>query len=235
MSASSDAILPIGVPDKYTSEGVVQSFPGNTILCHIPTDSPIIPRLQAVYDAYTSHPELSRYVHCVPPASWHMTVFDGVRDIEHEPNAWPSSLEKMSLAEVTANFAQKLRTLGQQLVSEGLQPPFRMRTCGLERRHGGMGIAVQGATPEEDRRLRSLRDRLADTLGFKASNHDVYGFHVTVAYLLLPLAGEDKQSFQTMQATLPSTDGLTFELGRLEFCTFGDMEAYPRLFYLGEA
>jgi hypothetical protein len=163
-----------------------------------------------------------------------MTVFDGIREKESEPDMWPEDLEKAPLSEATVDFSRRLRNFGKHLESEDLAPPYQMRVVGFERDQCGMGFEIVGATPEEERRMRRLRDRLADTLGFRAPNHERYRFHISVAYLLMPISGKDKAELQSLQASLLPQVLTEFELGAVEFCTFKNMEAYTRCFYLGE-
>lgn len=226
---------PIGVPIKFTADGVVQRYPGNTTVCHIPLSSPLILGLQKVYAALGTHPTLSKFHRLLPPWSWHMTVFDCMREVECEPGMWPTGLAKRPLHESTTEFAQRLRRFGLNLEAEGLAPPYRMKVSGF----GlpalvGVGLEVEGATPEEEKRLRRLRDRLADILGFKAPNHETYQFHITVSYMLRHIDGKDRVEFNRLLTELVPDVKMEFELGRVEFCTFDNMEAFPRLLYLGD-
>lgn len=226
---------PGGIPFKFNPEGVAQRYPGNTTLCHIPLSSPLIPGLQEVYKTFDSHPTLSKVVRLLPPASWHMTVFDGVREEECEPGMWPPGLAKQPLDESTAEFSQRLREFGSQLEAEGLAPPYRMKARRFEVPPiVGIGLQVEGATPEEEKRMRRLRDRLSDVMGFRAPNHEVYQFHVSIAYLLRHVDGDQKTELHnTLEQLLPNLD-VEFELGKVEFCTFESMLEFPRLFYLGD-
>ena len=82
--------------------------------------------------------------------------------------------------------------------------------------------------------MRRLRDRLADTLGFRAPNHEIYGFHISIAYLMRHIDGEEREELNKLFAGhLPAVQQ-EFELGAVEFCTFENMYAFRRLFYLGE-
>ncbi|KAH6692363.1 RNA ligase/cyclic nucleotide phosphodiesterase [Plectosphaerella plurivora] len=224
---------PLGIPFKFNPEGDAQYYPGNTTVCHIPASSPLIPGLQAVYDAIAAHPKFSKTVRLLPPDSWHMTVFDGLREHECEPGMWPPGLAKRPLAEATASFAESLRAFGPQLEAEGLAPPYRMKARGIEfPAPVGIGLQVEGATPEEEKRMRRLRDRLSDVLGFKAPNHYVYGFHVTIAYFLRHFDGENGVELGALLREMDKKLDVEFELGAVEFCTFDTMLAFPRLFYL---
>jgi hypothetical protein len=224
---------PIGIPAKFSAEGLVQRFPGNTTLCRVPDDSPLLPGLRAVHAAISSHPYFSKRIHLLPPASWHMTVLDGVREKECEPGMWPPGKEKQPLAECTNEFTQRLRQLGPELAEEGLAPPYLMRVRGFDPAVVGIGLEIEGATAGEEKRMRRLRDRLADTFGFRAPNHETYGFHISIAYLLRHIDGEDREELNRVFAEhLPAVQR-EFELGPVEFCTFENMYTFPRLFYLG--
>lgn len=231
-SPSNDTILPLGVPIKFHIDGTVQRYAGNTCICHLPADSCLQPAMWNIYDAYKSHSTLFKYIKLMPPESWHVTIFDGLREVECEPGMWPEDLRKEPLPQATARFSDLLRGAGQRLEREGLAPPYKFRICGFDPSQCGMGLAVEGATPAEETRLRRLRDWLADQLGFRAPNHMRYGFHMTIAYLLLPIAGGDKKALENLQEGLLLDMPEEFTLGSVEFCTFDNMEAYPRLFYL---
>ncbi|KAH6607798.1 rna ligase cyclic nucleotide phosphodiesterase [Trichoderma cornu-damae] len=206
---------PIGIPAKFSPDGVVQRFPGNTTLCHVPADSPLQAGLNAVHASLSSHAVLSGLIHLLPKDSWHMTVLDGVREAECEPGMWPPGLEKQPLDECTQHFSSRLRRLGLELADEGLAPPYRMRVRGFDGAVVGIGLEVEGATADEEKRMRRLRDRLADALGFRAPNHETEELGRVFARHLPALQGE-------------------FELGPVEFCTFENMHAFARLFCLGD-
>jgi len=163
-----------------------------------------------------------------------MTVLDGVREKECEPRMWPPGKEKQPLVECTKEFAQRLRQLGLELGKEGLAPPYRMRIRGFDSAVVGIGFEIEGATAEEEKRMRRLRDRLADTLRFRAANHERYGLHISMAYLLRHLDGEEREELNKVFARCLPAVQREFELAAVEFCTFENMYAYPRLFYLGE-
>jgi hypothetical protein len=146
---------------------------------------------------------------------------------------WPDGMDKLALADATAQFVLKLQNFGKQLQQEGLTPPYRMRVLGFDNGIVGSGLVCEGATVEERKRMRRLRDRLADTLGFRAPNHESYQFHISTLYLLRHMDGEDKKEFgRIRQQSLPALQ-LEFDLGAVEFCIFENMNVFHRLFYLG--
>ncbi|KAH7155979.1 RNA ligase/cyclic nucleotide phosphodiesterase [Dactylonectria macrodidyma] len=222
-TASERPLYPAGVPIKFSADGVVQRYPGNTTVCHIPVDSPLQPSLRLIYETLGSHPTFSRMIRLVPQESWHMTVFDGPKDLEKQP-----------LDVSTREFSQSLRQFGLGLEEEGLAPPYRMRVRSFDPAVVGVGLEIEGATAEEEQRIRRLRDRLANTLGFRAPNHLTYQFHVTIAYWLRHVDGADRTELNGVFSELLPAVKMEFELRAVEFCVFENMDSYPRLFYLGD-
>ncbi|KAF5973126.1 RNA ligase/cyclic nucleotide phosphodiesterase [Fusarium bulbicola] len=174
--APGDELLVAAVHTKFSPDGSALRYAGNTTVCHIPAESPLLVGPWDVYNTITSHPTLSKSFHLLPPDSWYMTVFDGVREEECEP--------------------------GLVLEEEGLAPPYRMRAIGFQIGRFGMALDIVGATNEEERRMRRLRDRLADSFGFRAPNHLTYRFHVSIAYLIRWMGDEEKREFDKAIARL---------------------------------
>lgn len=226
---------PRGIPSKFSSDGVLQRFPGNTIICHLPAESLLQPGLNSVYASLSSHPVLSKLIHLLPKDSWHMTVLGGIHGDKVTPGKRPPGFQGRSLEEVTEDFSQKLRQLGLELEKEGLAPPYKMKIRGFNGAKFFIGLQVEGATAEEEKRIQLLRDRLADALGLRLPNHDTYGFHITIAYLMRYIEGKNRKMLNALfEKHLPEVQ-LEFELGALEFCTYENMYAFARLFYLGES
>ncbi|KAJ5898763.1 RNA ligase/cyclic nucleotide phosphodiesterase [Penicillium taxi] len=223
---------PDGVALKFSLEGDIRRYPGNTTVCHLPTDCSLQPGLRTLYENLKSHTSIGKGIRLVPQESWHMTLLDCYREIECDNDGWPEGMTKKSIPEYTAELSRTLRKLGPELEREGLAPPYRMRATGFNSGQIALGLRVEGATPEEERRMRRLRDRLADAVGFRAPNHEYYGFHVTIAYFLCWVEGEFKGELDKVLEEQRPAISLEFELGSVEFCTFEDMCAYPREFYL---
>ncbi|PNP41761.1 hypothetical protein TGAMA5MH_06354 [Trichoderma gamsii] len=227
-------LYPRGIPSKFSSDGTLQRFPGNTIICHLPANSPLQPSLNSVYKSLSSHPILSKLIHLLPKDSWHMTVHGGIHGDKVTPGKRPPGFEGRLLEEVTEDFAQKLRQLGTELEKEGLAPPYKMRIRGFNGAKFFIGLEVEGATAEEEKRMRLLRDRLADALGLRQPNHDTYGFHITIAYLMRYIEGKNRKMLNAVFEKHLSEAQLEFELGAAEFCTYENMYSFVRLFYLGQ-
>ena len=147
---------------------------------------------------------------------------------------WPGDLRgDAALEECTELFERKLK--GFELGDDGA-PPYKLRVAGFSRLEVGIGVAVECVGEEEKKRVRALRDRLVGVLGIRHPVHEVYGFHVSLAYLLRHLSPEQERELRVVLDGFLEEGGrgMEFELGRPEFCTFEDMFAFERVFYLGE-
>jgi hypothetical protein len=162
-----------------------------------------------------------------------MTVLDGVREEECEPEMWPVGMKKKTAGGIYKRLCPEIETTVPG-IGEGLAPPYHMRIRSFDPAVVGIGLEIEGATAGEEKRMRRLRDRIADTLGFKAPNHERYRFHMSMAYLLRHIDGVEREELNKVFAQhLPAVQQ-EFELGAVEFCTLENMYAFTRLFYLGE-
>ncbi|KAF4930691.1 hypothetical protein CGCVW01_v000854, partial [Colletotrichum viniferum] len=98
----------------------------------------------------------------------------------------------------------------------------------------GIGVRLDGRTPAETERLRSLRNKLADKLNIRHPIHDEYGFHLSVAYLLRHLTHQQNQELEGLLLRHFEEMPKSFELAAPEFCAFENMFAFKRVFFLGE-
>ncbi|KAJ6584628.1 RNA ligase/cyclic nucleotide phosphodiesterase [Mycena capillaripes] len=220
---------PPGVPYKFDPDGNVQHYPGNTIIAHLsPSSEPeLYNSLLALYDKLkNSH--LSHLYALLPPSSWHMTVFEGSVDQVRNSSRWPDDLPiDASLEECTSLYRNKLSSFDLQC-----DPPYHISITGFDPLQSGIGVHLEPYTVEENARIRGLRDRLSNLLHIRTTNHDTYGLHLSVAYLLRFLTeDQDKELTKLLMDHFESMPK-RFELGPPEFCTFEDMFAFKRLFYL---
>ncbi|KAJ6466342.1 RNA ligase/cyclic nucleotide phosphodiesterase [Mycena sanguinolenta] len=211
---------PSGIPNKFDPEGNVQRYLGNTFICHLdPSSEPDLYRsLLALNDKLKNH-HLNRLYALLPPSSFHMTVFDGI---------WPDDLPvNTSLEECTALYEKKLSSFDLKC-----ELPFHLSIVGLDLLESGIQLHLEFSTPEETARIRDLRDRLSTLLRIRKKDHNTYGFHLSMAYMLRFLTEE--QNRELTELLMEHFKGMPkqFKLGAPEFCTFENMFAFKRLFYL---
>jgi hypothetical protein len=218
---------PKGIPHKFDPDGNVQSFPGNTIICHLSPSSEIYASMQVLYKKLKEHP-LSHLYTMLPPSSWHMTVFEGALDKRRKAAYWPADLDlNASIADCTALLEKKLESFDLQY-----ETPFRLSVIGFKPLVSSISVHVEPRTAEENIAIRHLRDRLADVTKMRQKGHDKYRFHLTVAYILRYLSDEQEKELMEFLMRHFKDMPKELELGLPEFCRFEDMFAFERLLYL---
>lgn len=219
---------PTWIGQKFGRDGTVLTFPGNTIICTLSPTSDLYTGLLRLYDDIQKQPFPPLYV-LLPPSSWHMTLSEGVCDQIRNRESWPGELStESSLQECNEFMRQKLAKFDLDC-----DPPFRMSFIGWEPLEDGIALKVVPATTEEERKLRGLRDRLAEHLKMWHPGHEEYVFHISMAYTLRFLTQEEINAtmifLEAWQARLPKH----FELDAPDFCLFEDMFAFQKVVSLG--
>jgi hypothetical protein len=217
---------PASVGQKFDATGAVLPFPGNTFLCHIPPNGEAHAALREASLALQAGPMAGTFSF-LPPASFHMTVFEGVVDAGRMDARWPEGVANdLALEAVTDRFLAAVAPLE-------VPAAHRIRPMAV---FGGFSLAVAGATPEDEASLRHCRQLLSDATGIRRPDFATYGFHVTLAYPLRWLTVAEAEAvidlservFDRLQARAPE-----IALGRIEFCSFDDMHLFRPLRLLG--
>lgn len=219
-----DGPAPGAVGLKFAADGAALRCPGNTFICPIPAGTPTHDALVRAQDRLRTGPQAGAF-RFLPPASFHMTVFEGVIDYRREGHAWPEGIDRaMPVDAVTALFSDRLA--GADLSG----------TAGLSVRptaiFGGFSVRLSGAGEADEAALRALRARLRDLTGIRRDDFASYGFHITLAYPLRWLSGAEAAAVVALSAA--AFDDLhraapSFVLPAPQFCRFDDMLAFPPL------
>jgi hypothetical protein len=215
------AEVPTGVRPpwpKFAPDGTMLPFPGNTVVAHVPPGSETHAALRDLQDALRDEPFAGRYA-VLPPASLHMTVFEGVTETARGTDRWPEGVPADAPRDAVTE-ALRRRLSGVTL------PPLRPRPTGL---FAGFSVTLE----DDDGGMRAARDRIRDATGIRPADHDGYVFHVTLAYLLAHVPEEEArriaQRSEALFAGFAPRVPLV-ELGPPELCDFEDMGAFhPRL------
>lgn len=213
---------PASITRKFTAQGQVLPTPGNTTLCHVDPASPAHGHLTAAQAALMSGPHADAFAF-LPPASFHMTIFEGVIDYTRTRARWPEPLPlNASVDAVTALFDQRLRGLE-------LAQSFDVRPVEL---FAGFSVTMDGIDAAATRLLRDTRDQLRDATGLRRPDHDSYRFHITLGYLLRWLTAAEARDTLALAADVGArliTDMPRLTLGPVEFCSFETMHHFaPR-------
>jgi len=202
---------------------------GNTVLAHLGAG----PAAEALIEARDRIAAAGgdAVLAFLPPASLHMTLFDGVLHDVRAPARWPRELAPEAGAEEADRFMMAA------LRAAPRPGRFRLRPLGLGVNEAGMFLHLEGADAAEEARLRRFRDDLARLAGLAhRPDHDRYRFHVTLAYLIAPVPADLAAILEA--ARMEAERALLARLGELrlgppEACLFDDMTAFHCQFLLG--
>lgn len=214
------AITEPGQGGKFAPDGSVQQWPGNTFICHIAPGSAQHGALCAMQEEMKAGP-VGAFFTWLPPASFHMTVFQG---ISPDDPVWPEGLDceldcELDCDAVTKALVPKVRSLS---LPQRLAPAAR----GL---YAGHSVTLEGKDAAAEARLRATRQALRDATGINPHGFDVYTFHITLGYPLrwLNEAEAQKVCAASDVAFAAHRHALAeIPLGPVEFCTFENMHHF---------
>jgi len=216
---------PEAVGLKFDSTGQPLPTPGNTMICHVDPTSDAFAALADAQRRFMQGPLASAYTF-LPPASFHMTIIEGVIEYGRSADRWPAHLpHDCDVETVTEDFAKRLHGVA-------LDQSFQARPQSI---YGGFSVRMEGADGAAEGNLRATRDRLRDATGLSRIDHDAYQFHITLAYLLRWLTEAEAETVldlsqevgEELVRRMPHID-----LGPVEFCRFQTMHHFERVLWL---
>jgi hypothetical protein len=204
---------------KFTPDGAVQHWPGNTFIFHIDRKSAAFEAIRGLQEQLKKS-AFNRFFTFLPPPSFHMTVYQGLSPGMSPGNGWPKDLpEGLSGDEATAALSGRVDGLG-------LPSSFRIKVDGL---FCGYSLTVSGADVREESKLRKTRATLRDATGITFADFDDYVFHVTLAYLIDWMSETTARELLCFSTEIGSNfrDAIgEIELGPVEFCDFDTMHHF---------
>jgi hypothetical protein len=214
---SADALL------KFQLNGTRKPFAGNTVICHLPVQC-------AMRDAMVPlHEELARspLVHklgLTSTDSYHMTVFPGANDQGRSVYGWPSYVP------LDATIEECNRLVGERMAAAQFhcRLPLRVRVdvAMTLNYFSACTLRMVPVDAEENAKLRSLRDQLADVYGFRTKGHDEYVFHITMSYQMARFTAQEQVAYRRILRTHLERivrAAPVLELAEPEYCVFPDM------------
>jgi hypothetical protein len=223
---------PPSVGYKFDSDGNALPFPGNTVIFPVDPASRLYTVLLQVHEDLKKR-SYTRKIALLPPASYHVTIFNGADDRHRQPPLWPAGLPgtvsmwechdhiERCLSGVSFNCALPLR-----LSIAPRDPEEMLRTLRLE---------LNPLDNIEDDKLRHLRDRLASATGIRSPLHKQYRFHLSLAYVIDWFDALEQKSYAEDYAQWKcdiETAAPVIELGNPEYCTFETMLRFNRRQFL---
>lgn len=228
---------PPDVGSKFEADGRVRPFAGNTVVCHLPQQGEHAAAFDAMLDIYREAPShrFMRKVALLPPSSYHMTVMGGANDKPRLQSSWPSDLPlDLPISDCNKILADRLRNY-----DPGLDLPIRMKIDPEQRPENGKALIflLQPADDGEAAKLANLREQLANIFKIRPSNFGAYRFHISLGYSLRWFdAAEERERAQVWSrwANQIADKAPIISFGAPEYCTFKDMYAFHREFFLGK-
>ncbi len=204
---------------KFSSEGEVLRFQGNTVICFInETDGQIYDDLVWAQKLLKSLSFSAKYAY-VPATSFHMTVIPLIDQTHRNTPFWPELFEAdCELQLIDQHF--------KKLVDPIPKPsPIRMVIDSTS----SYRINLFPDDEQTEKSLSRYRKDIATVTGLRFPNHDAYTFHITLAYQLKDLIPDETQEQQQVLEKIDNrlknnTDQLL--LGPPEFVIFNDMYAF---------
>ncbi len=162
------------IGNKYTNDGKIREFHGNTIICQLTEEMDVYHRIERIQREIAG----TRAGGCLkflPPESFHMTAMEGVCDANRLQERWTSKLPTdCTLSEVDDLFEHEWKKIPPL---EGVKMRFRMIRC-----NSALQIGLETETEAQERRIRTWRDEVSRAFGIRFPGHDTYRFHVSMAY-----------------------------------------------------
>lgn len=219
------AISEPGKGGKFTKNGDVLAFPGNTFVCHVMPDTPSHHAIVRLQEALKTAP-FAKYFSFLPPSSFHMTVFQGVCMTEEAQAPFPKgTVQSDGLHDITETMLKRLQPVT-------FPDPFSIEAIGPFL-HSGLGIHVDGKSEADREAMWETRRDLRDALRLDFEDFDAYRFHISLAYLLEWLTPD--QSFEIRETLGKLVCELAekvpeIEIGITEFCTFETMHHFEPIY-----
>ena len=210
---------PAAIGKKFDQAGTPLHDPGCTVICHVPRPSDAFDALVKAQDRLKAGPFADGFAF-LPPASFHMTVFDVFIESGRHRERIPTWLGMdAGVAAITEDVLASLENLP-------VEQDFAIRPTGI---FAGFSVAVTGLDAGKEAQLRDTRDSLSNATTIRRADHDTYPFHITLAYNLRWFTRQEAEAICELSAEVAEDlirEMPSLTLGPLEFCRFETMHHF---------
>ncbi len=170
---------------KFFENGEARAFHGNTVVADVPASSEAYGVMTDLRDmvieaGFDSHLIL------LPADSYHMTVIRGVNDQVRKEGYWPPNLPFDMPMELVDDYMEAA------IRSVEMPKAVMMKFDRVKLSEGDVEVLLVPADEKQNQKLRTYRDRVAESVGFYLPKHKDYRFHITLAYVRVIAEGEDE-------------------------------------------
>lgn len=226
---------------KFDENGVVRPFGGNTVVFDTDKASPLFLTMLRIQVELQRH--FGASITCLPPDSYHMTLFEMANQQDRVRGLWPPSVPlDASVDECTKKLTAILKSARLSFPEKVSMKIDHNRPLSLPKEHkpGSQSAFIIPLLPyasEDAEILRSARDQLSQISGIRAPNHDTYGFHTSMGYRIKPMSADAYAMFKTYyKKWLGEIDQAAGKISfsAPAFCAFEDMYQFNPLVVLGK-
>ena len=201
---------------KFYHSGKLLPFPGCSIISKIPLNSDLFCEIKLLQLKYKDLSPEKAYTY-LPETSFHLTLFDCCNVNTVNTPYWPKNI-------VDDNNYTKIAYILSKRIKKYIFPDkFDLK---LKKLFGGYSIILEGNTKKDEKIIRDCRNKLSDLLGIRFENHDTYTFHITLAYILRNLKGDEIKKLIKTNSRLREIFINNFPIIQIEkpvLCTFENM------------
>ena len=205
-----------GAEPKFDHNGKPLPFPGCSIISKIPLKSDLFYEIKLLQLKYKDLSPEKAYTY-LPATSFHMTLFDCCNVNTVNTPYWPKKIVEDN------NYTKIAYVLSKRIKKYIFPDKFDLK---LKKLFGGYSIILEGNTNKDEKIIRGCRNKLSDLLGIRFENHDTYTFHITLAYILRKLKGDEIEKLIKTNSRLREMFVKNFPIIRIEkpvLCTFENM------------
>ena len=205
-----------GAEHKFDHNGKPLPFPGCSIISKIPLNSDLFYEIKLLQLKYKDLSPEKAYTY-LPETSFHMTLFDCCNVNTVNTPYWPKKIVEDN------NYTKIAYVLSKRIKKYIFPDKFDLK---LKKLFGGYSIILEGNTNKDEKIIRGCRNKLSDLLGIRFENHDTYTFHITLAYILRKLKGDEIEKLIKTNSRLREMFVKNFPIIRIEkpvLCTFENM------------
>ncbi len=215
-------VAELGKGEKFSLDGSVQPWGGNTFVCHVNPRSDAHSLIRELQEEIKKSP-FNRFYTFLPSQSFHMTVLQGYSAQTKIGKELPTKpYQGCDRIEITDHMLERLKGIT-------LPTSFKVKLNNL---FAGHSLTVTGADQKAEQALRESRVVLAKRTGLNFADFNEYVFHITLSYLLEWLSENTARELADFSATLGKKycDAIGhIDLGPVEFCNFESMHHFKTI------
>ncbi|MEO5304350.1 DUF1868 domain-containing protein [Corynebacterium sp. c25Ua_47] len=217
--------------EKFTPNGVAKRHRGSTFVAHVVPNSKSYQMCERIQKDVRER-GLGEHFALLPPSSFHMTVYPGLkgREFEGEEDRWPDWLKAAPTMTAAAGLMYcRLRENSHQIPE---LPELRMRPTGVYDLGISLTVGLEPADDDMAVALNHFRETLRDLLEAKDKDLDSYKFHCSLGYRLTDpeLTSNVNRELSELYTSWAKELNI-LELERPAFNVFDDMLAFPPLMF----